>query len=131
MTLLTVLFTALLVTPAVVIAGFWRASRQRAAQHPAAMPDAEALVLARVGGLLCTILPALQMLAGIVRWRTGEPGIYLWYAVVAGGLLLAVLALTGFLTHARGRERGVSSGMVLLSVSMLLLITFLQGGSAA
>lgn len=95
------------------------------------MPDAEPLVLARVGGILCAVLPALQLLAGIVRWRTGEAGMYLWYGVVLGGVMLAVLALTGFLTHARGRERSVSSGMVLLAVSLLLLITFLQGGSAA
>lgn len=127
----SILFTAALLVPAFVIAWFWRSARLRNARHPEVVPDAEGLVLARVGGILCAVLPPLQLLCGIVRWRTGEPGLYLWYAVVLGGVMLAVLALTGLLTYARGRERGVSSGMVLLSVSLLLLITFLQGGSGA
>lgn len=131
MTLLSILFTALLLAPVLVIAYFWWAARRHSKQHPEAMPDGESIVLARVGGILCAMLPVLQMLASMVRWRTGEPGLYLWYAVVLVGVVLAVLALTGFLTHARGRERSISSGMVLLSVSLLLLITFLQGSSAA
>ena len=129
--LLSILFTAVLLAPALVIAWFWRGARLRAAQHPEVVPDAEGLVLARVGGILCAVLPALQLLCGVVRWRTGEPGLYLWYAVVLVGIMFAVLALTGLLTHARGPERGVSVGMVLLSVSLLLLITFLQGSSGA
>ncbi len=131
MMLLSILFTALLLAPALVIAWFWRAARLRTAQHPDVVPDTEALVLARVGGIVCAVLPALQLLASIERWRTGDAGLYLWYALVLGGVMLAVLALTGLLTHASGRERGVSTGMVLLSVSLLLLITFLQAGSGA
>lgn len=131
MSLPFILFTVLLLAPALVIAGFWRASRQHHVQHPEAMPDAEALVLARVAGILCGLLPALQMGAGMERWRTGEPGLYLWYMVPVGGLLLAVVTLAAILTHARGTERGVSSGMVLLSISMLLLITLLQSSGTA
>lgn len=129
--LLTLLFTLLLLCPAVVIAGFWRAARRRRPVRPGFMPDAEALVLARVGGILCAVLPSVQLLAGILRWRTGDAGLYLWYGVALGGLLLAVAAVTAFLTHARGAERRVSPGMVLLSLSVLLLITLLQVGGEA
>ena len=70
------------------------------------------------------------MLASLERWRTGEAGLYLWYFVAGFGVVLAVFALAALLSYARGRERGVSSGMVVLATSMLLLITFLGGPDA-
>lgn len=126
MTFSSILLTLLLLAPPIVIACFWRVSLERHKHGMAGLPDAEALILARVGGVLCAVLAPLQLLAGVVRYRTGEAGLYLWYLVAGAGLLLAVMALAAFLTHARGWERKVSAGMVLLSLSMLLLITLLD-----
>lgn len=129
MIFLHLLLTICLLAPALVIAAFWRASVRGRALQPGKLPDAEALILARVGGVLCGLLPILQLLASILRYKTGEPGLYLWYLVPTCGITLAVLALAGFLAHARGTERKVSSGMVLLAVSTLLLITFVSGSA--
>lgn len=127
MDLLSILLTLLLVAPPIVIAAFWRASRHRVIRRRGELPDAEALILARVGGVLCALLPLLQMGASLIRYKTGEPGLYLWYLLPGFSVLLAVAVLAGFLAHARGTERKVSSSMVLLSVCMVLLITFTGG----
>ena len=130
LTLVFLLITAILLAPAIIIAGFWWTSLRHHAQRPGDLPDTEALILARVGGIACGLLPVFQLVASIVRWHTGEAGLYLWYLVPVMGVLLAVTALAAFLSYARGTERGVSSGMVLLSISMLLLITLLAGADA-
>ncbi len=127
MDLTAILLTLLLVAPPIVIGAFWRAARHRVVRQPGELPDAEALILARVGGILCALLPVLQMGASLIRYKTGEPGLYLWYLLPGFGVLLAAVALAAFLAHASGKERPVSSGMVLLSVCMLLLITFTGG----
>ena len=127
MDLTDIFLTLLLLAPPVVMGVFWRASLRRRVLGPGELPDAEALILARVCGIACGLLPALQLGASIVRYKTGEPGLYLWYLVPAFGLFLAVAALAAFLAHARGSERKVSSSMVLVAVSMLLLITFVAG----
>ncbi len=131
MTLSFYLLTILLLAPPVVIAAFWRLSLERRKHGLAGLPDAEALILARVGGIFSAVLPVLQLGASIIRYKTGEPGLYLWYLLPGFGVLLAAGALAAFLAHARGRERAVSSSMVLLSVCMLLLITFVAGSSEA
>ncbi len=126
MTMLSILATVLLLAPPAVIAGFWRASvRRRSRLKPGQLPDSEAVVLARVGGILCSVLPPVQMLASFIRYRTGEPGMYLWFLLPCFGLLIALFALAALLSYARGYERAVSSGMVLLSVCTLLLVTLL------
>lgn len=131
MTAVYFLLTIILLAPPVVIAAFWRASLRRSVLQPARLPDAEALILARVGGIACGAVPAIQLIASIVRYKTGEAGLYLWYLVPIAGVAFTVLVLAGFLAHARGTERKVSSGMVLLSVSMLLLITFVAGSAGS
>lgn len=130
MTVFSILLTLLLLAPSVAIAAFWRTARQRQIRV-GGLPDVEALILARVGGILCGVLPGVQLLASLVRYKTGDAGTYLWYLVPIGGTALAVLALTGFLSYARSRERMVSSTMVLLSVSLLLLLTFVTGISGS
>ena len=55
----------------------------------------------------------------------GDLGLYLWFLLPGLGVLLALVVLSGLLAHARGYERPVSSGMLLLSVGMLLLFMFL------
>ncbi len=133
MSFLSILLTGLLVAPPFVVAVLWRVSRrQRSVQvgRRRRLPDREALVLARVGAVTCGLLPSLQMLASFERWRTGEAGLYLWYLLAGFGVVLAIFALAALLSYARGKERGVSSGMVVLATSMLLLITFLGGPGA-
>ena len=126
MNFLSILATVLLLAPPLVIAGFWRASvRHRLPLRPGHLPDSEAIVMARVGGILCALLPIVQMVASLIRHRTGEPGMYLWFLVPFLGVVLALFALSLLLAHARGYERTVSSSMVLVSVCTLLLLTLL------
>ena len=79
MDLLSILLSLLLLAPPIVIAAFWWAARQRVDRRRGELPDAEALILARVGGIVCALLPVLQMGVSLVRYKTGEAGLYLWY----------------------------------------------------
>ncbi len=123
MDLVSAISGLLLLTPPAVIAAFWWLSVRPGGRRANGLPDGEAVIMARLGGVACAMLPIVQMFAGLIRYRTGALGLYLWYVVPGFGLLLAVIALSAFLAYARGYERTVSSAMVLLSVCTLLLLT--------
>lgn len=123
--LMAAILTALLLAPPVVIAAFWRASLRRPNRKMGELPDGATIVFVRLGAVFCAVLPIAQLIAWIVRYRMGELGIYLWFLLPGIGVLLALFVLSGLLAHARGYERPVSSGMLLLSVGMLLLFMFL------
>lgn len=125
--MITIILTALLLAPPVVIAAFWRLSVRRARQTPVELPDGAAIVMARLGAVACAILPIAQLFAGIFRYRTGEIGLYLWFLIPGFGVLLALFVLPAFLAYGRGYERTVSTGMLLLSTGMLLLLTYVGG----
>ena len=126
--MLTLIFTLLLLVPPVVIAAFWRSSVLRRRRHrgQGGLPDPEIVVLARLEGIACALLPIVQLLAGVIRYKTGEIGTFLWFVLPGFGVLLAFAALATFLDSARGYERLVSPGMVLVSTSMLLLLTLVD-----
>ena len=115
----------LLMIPPIVIGTFWWISARPGARRGNGLPDGESIVLARAGGVACALLPVFQIFAGVLRYRTGALGRYVWYAVPGLGLLLALFVIAAFLSYARGSERRVSSAMVLLSVCTLLLLTLL------
>ncbi len=123
MDLTSTIFGFLLLVPPLIIGGFWWMSVRPGGRHANALPDGEATILTRAGGLICTVLPLFQMFAWIIRYRTGALGRYLWYVVPAFGLLFAILVVAAFLSYTRGYERRVASLMVLLSVCTLLLMT--------
>ena len=125
MFLIGTLVTVLLLAPPVVIGAFWWTSMRPARRRAKRLPDSAAIIFVRLGCVVCAMLPIVQIFEGIVRYRLGEMGSYLWFVVPGMGLLLALFALSGLLAYARGYERTVSSGMLLLSVGMLLLLTFL------
>ena len=122
MDLISVISGLLLAAPPLVIAGFWWSS-VRPGGRTQGLPDGEVVIMARLGGFVCALLPVLQLFTGLIRYRTGALGHYLWYAVPGFGLLLALVAVAAFLSHARGYERPVSCAMILLSVCTLLLLT--------
>ncbi len=123
--LMALLLTVLLLAPPVVIGAFWWMSVRHPERRRGRLPDSDTIVFVRLGCIICAALPMLQLLDSIVRYRLGEMGLYLWFLVPGLGVLLALFALSGLLAHARGYERPVSSSMLLLSVGMLLLFTFL------
>ena len=123
--LMATVLTVLLLAPPVVIAAFWRASVRRTSRRRGELPDSETIVFVRLGGVLCAALPIVELGVCIVRYRMGDLGLYLWFLLPGVGVLLALFVLSGLLAHARGYERPVSSGMLLLSVGMLLLFMFL------
>ena len=123
--LMAVIVTVLLLGPPIVIAAFWRASLRRASHRHGQLPDGEAIVFVRLGAVLCAALPIVQLCVWIIRYHMGDLGIYLWFILPGIGVLLALFVLSGLLAYARGYERPVSSGMLLLSVGMLLLFMFL------
>ena len=122
--LMDAVLTVLLLAPPVVIAVLWRLSVRPANRRPGHLPDSATIVLARLGAVVCAALPVAQLIASIFRYRTGEMGLYLWFLVPGFGVLLAMIVLPAFLSHARGYERTVSPGMLLLSTGMLMLLTF-------
>ncbi len=123
--LMAAIVTVLLLAPPVVIAAFWRASVHRSHSRRGDLPDSATIVFVRLGAVLCAALPIVQLCVWIVRYRMGDLGLYLWFLLPGLGVLLALVVLSGLLAHARGYERPVSSGMLLLSVGMLLLFMFL------
>ncbi len=123
--LMTLVVTVLLLAPPAVIAAFWWVSVRRATRRWDELPDSATIVFVRLGGVICAVLPIAQLLAWIIRYRMGEAGIYLWFLLPGLGVLMALFVLSGLLTYARGYERPVSSGMLLLSTGMLLLFMFL------
>ncbi len=129
MDLVSLISGLLLLAPPAVIAAFWWLSVRPGGRRHNGLPDTEAMIMARLGGVTCALLPIIQLFAGLIRYRTGMLGQYLWYIVPGFGLLLALVALPAFLSHAHGYERPVSSAMVLLSVCTLLLLTLM--GTAA
>ena len=122
---ISILVTVLLLAPPAVITAFWWTSVHRATRRWDELADSASIVFVRLGGAISVVLPIAQLLAWIIRYRMGEAGIYLWFLLPGLGVLLALFVLSGLLTYARGYERPVSSGMLLLSVGMLLLLMFL------
>ena len=111
--------------PPAVLAAFWWLSVRPGGRRAKGLPDTDAVIMARLGGLVCTMLPIVQLFSRLILYRTGALGHYLWFVVPGGGLLLALVVVAGLLSYARGYERPVSSAMVLLSVSTLLLLTWI------
>ncbi len=123
--LVATVLTVLLFAPPIVIAVFWWRSVRRGSHRRGKLPDSATIVFVRLGGVVCAMLPIAQLLVWVVRYRLGELGVYLWFLLPGLGVLMVLFVLAGMLAHARGYERPVSSGMLLLSTGMLLLFMFL------
>ena len=123
--LIATILSLLLFAPPLVIAAFWWRSVHRGRFRSGELPDSATIVFVRFGGVVCTVLPFVELLIWTTRYRMGELGIYLWFLLPGLGVLMVLFVLSGMLAYGRGYERPVSSGMLLLSTGLLLLFMFL------